>query len=74
VNIRHEVLDWFGLSRGVIPLRSVLMYYAIEIDSSLFLSGSLEVFSECLQDVSDVDLSYLYIVRESVQCLAGSRL
>jgi hypothetical protein len=62
VNIRYEVLDWFGLSHGVIPLRSVLMYYAIEIDSFLFLSGSLEVFSECLQDVSDVDLSSLYII------------
>jgi hypothetical protein len=65
VNIRHEILDWFGPSRGVIPLHSVLMYYAIEIDSSLFLSGFLKVFPECLQDVSDVDLSYLYIVEES---------
>jgi hypothetical protein len=37
VNTRHEVLDWFGPSRGVIALRPVLMYYAIEIDSSLFL-------------------------------------
>jgi hypothetical protein len=41
---RHEVLDWFRLSCGVIDLHSVLMYYAIEIDSSLFLSGSLGVF------------------------------
>jgi hypothetical protein len=39
VNTRHEVLDWFGLSCGVIALRPVLMYYAIEIGSSLFLSG-----------------------------------
>jgi hypothetical protein len=37
VNTRHEVLDWFRLSPGVIVIRPVLMYYAIEIDSSLFL-------------------------------------
>jgi hypothetical protein len=30
-------------SCGVIALRPVLMYYVIEIDSSLFLSGSLRV-------------------------------
>jgi hypothetical protein len=40
VNTRHDVLDWFGPSYGVIALRPVLMYYAIEIGSSLFLSGS----------------------------------
>jgi hypothetical protein len=40
VNTRHEILDWFGPSRGVITLRPVLMYYAIEIDFSLFLLGS----------------------------------
>jgi hypothetical protein len=39
-NTRHKVLDWFGPSHGVIALRPVLMYYAIEIGSSLFLSGS----------------------------------
>jgi hypothetical protein len=39
VNIRHTVLDWFGPSPKVIALRPVLMYYAIEIDSSLLLSG-----------------------------------
>jgi hypothetical protein len=44
VNTRHEVLDWFGPSRRVIALRPVLMYYAIEIGSSLFLSESLGVF------------------------------
>jgi hypothetical protein len=46
------------------------MYYAIEIGSSLFLSGSLGVFRGCLPDVSflafqgvlDVELSYLFIV------------
>jgi hypothetical protein len=41
VNTRHEVLDWFGPSRGVIVIRPVLMYYVIEIGSSLFLSGFL---------------------------------
>jgi hypothetical protein len=61
VNTRHEVLDWFGPSRGVIVLRPVLLYYAIEIGSSLFLSGSFGVF----QDVLDVDLSSVFIVRES---------
>jgi hypothetical protein len=35
MNIRHEVLDWFDPSRRVIALRSVLMYYTIEIGSSL---------------------------------------
>jgi hypothetical protein len=40
VNTRHEVLDWFEPSRGVIVIRPVLMYYAIEINSSLFLPGS----------------------------------
>jgi hypothetical protein len=68
VNIRHEVLDWFGPSRGVIAIRPVLMYYAIEIVSSLFLSGSFEGISGCLsrdfQDILDVDLSSLFIVGE----------
>jgi hypothetical protein len=44
VNIRYEVLDWFGPSHEVIALRPILMYYAIEIDSSIFLSGSFEGF------------------------------
>jgi hypothetical protein len=52
VNTRHEVLDWFGPSCGVIALRPVLMYYAIEIDYSLFLSGSFGVFQGCLPDCS----------------------
>jgi hypothetical protein len=39
-------LDWFGPSHGVIVLRPILMYYAIEIGSSLFLSGSFWVVSE----------------------------
>jgi hypothetical protein len=68
VNTRHEVLDWFGPSRGVIALRPVLMYYAIEIVSSLFLSGSFGGISGCLsrdfQDILDVDLSSLFIVGE----------
>jgi hypothetical protein len=60
VNTRHEILDWFGPSCGVIALRTVLMYYAIDIGSSLFLSGSFQIF----QDVLDVDLSSLFIVGE----------
>jgi hypothetical protein len=44
VNTRHRVLDWFERSREVIVLRPVLMYYAIEVGSSLFLSGSFGVF------------------------------
>jgi hypothetical protein len=44
------------------------MYYAIEIDSSLFLSESFPVlsrmFSPSFQYVLDVDLSYLFIVGE----------
>jgi hypothetical protein len=46
VNTKHEILDWFRPSRGVIALRPVLIYYAIEIDSSLFLSGSFGGFPE----------------------------
>jgi hypothetical protein len=69
VNTRHEVLNWFGPSRGVIALRPVLMYYAIEIDSSLFLSGYLgggvgDFFRILFGDVLDVDISSLFIVGE----------
>jgi hypothetical protein len=46
VNTRHEILDWFGPSRGVIVLRPVLMYYGIKITSSLFLSGSFGCFPQ----------------------------
>jgi hypothetical protein len=53
VNTRYEILDWFGLSFRVIALRSVLMYYAIEIDSSLFF-----------WDVLNVDVPSLFIVGE----------
>jgi hypothetical protein len=59
MNTRHEVLDWFGPSHRVITLRPVLMYYAIEIDSSLFLSVSFEGVSG---DVLNVDLFSLFIV------------
>jgi hypothetical protein len=62
MNIRHEVLEWFGRSRGVIAIRLVLMYYAIEIYSSFFLSGS---FGGGVEDVLDVDLSFLFIVVKS---------
>jgi hypothetical protein len=61
MNTRHEVLDWFGASRGVIALRLVLMHYAIEIVSSVFLSGCFGIFWY----VFDVDLSSLFIVGES---------
>jgi hypothetical protein len=64
VNIRYEVLYWFGPSRGIIALRPVLMYYDIEISSSLFL-GSFGGPSGYLSDVLDVNLSSLFIVRES---------
>jgi hypothetical protein len=40
------------------------MYYAIEIGSSLFLSGSLRVVPWNFQDALDVDLSSLFIVGE----------
>jgi hypothetical protein len=63
MNTRHEILDWFGPSRGVIALRPLLMYYAIEIDSSLFL-GYLGGFWGSFRIVFDVDLSFLFIVRE----------
>jgi hypothetical protein len=64
VNIRHKVLDWFRPSRGVIALRLVLMYYAIEIDSSLFLPGSFRGFSGSFGIVLDVYLFSLFIVEE----------
>ncbi len=54
-------LDWFGPSRGVIALRPILMYYAIEIDSSLSFFRDL---SEVFLDVLDVDLYSLFIVGE----------
>jgi hypothetical protein len=63
----HEVLDWFGPSCGVIATHPVLMYYAIEIGSSLFfqdISGSSGDFQGFLGDVLDVDLSFLFIVGE----------
>jgi hypothetical protein len=58
-------------SCGVIVIRPVLMYYDIEVDSSLFLSGSFPVLSgmfspsfQPFQDLLDVDLSSLFIVGE----------
>jgi hypothetical protein len=67
MNTRHEVLDWFGPSRGVIALHPVLMYYAIEIGSieigsSLFLSGSFWVLPGMFSDFSG-------IVRDFPGCL-----
>jgi hypothetical protein len=46
VNTRHEVLDWFRPSRGVMAIHLVLIYYVIGIGSSLFLSGSFGGVSE----------------------------
>jgi hypothetical protein len=69
MNIRRKVLDWFRHSCGVIVIRTVLMYYAIEIGSSLFLSGSFggvsEMFSifRIFRIILDVDLFSLFIVR-----------
>jgi hypothetical protein len=64
VNTRYGILDWFRPSYGVIALRTVLMYYAVEIDSHLFLLGSFRVFLRMLMIVFDVDLSSLFIVGE----------
>jgi hypothetical protein len=72
MNTRHDVFDWFRPLYGVIALRLVLIYYTIEIGSSLFLSGSFSDFQRsflrcppgCLQDVSGVDLSFLFIIEE----------
>jgi hypothetical protein len=44
VNTRHEVLDRSVSSCGVIALRPVLIYYAVEIGSPLFLLGSFGDF------------------------------
>jgi hypothetical protein len=54
MNRRHEVLDWFRPSCGVIAMHPILMSYAIEIG-----------FSLSFLDVFDVDLSFLFIVGES---------
>jgi hypothetical protein len=69
MNTRHNILDWFGPSHGVIVIYLVLMYYAIEIGSSLFLSRSFgglsdDVFSfgGCFLPPLDVNLFSLFIV------------
>jgi hypothetical protein len=64
MNTKHEILDWFWSSCGVITLHPILMYYAIEIGSSLFFSGSS---GDIFRVVLDVDLSSLFIVRELPQ-------
>jgi hypothetical protein len=64
MNTRHDVLYWFEPSLGVIALHPILMYYAIKIDSSLFFRYLLGVFSRIFRIVSDVDLSFLFIVGE----------
>jgi hypothetical protein len=53
VNIRHEILDWFSPSRGVIVLHPVLMYYALRL-----------VLPSFFRDLLDVDLPSLFIVGE----------
>jgi hypothetical protein len=71
VNTKYEVLDWFELSSGVIALRPVLMYYVIEIGSSLFFLGSFGCFSGnpsgflgLFWVVLNVNISSLFIVGE----------
>jgi hypothetical protein len=61
VNTRHEGLDWFGPSHRVIALHLVLMYYAIEIGSSLFISGSFRVFFEVVFWLSLMWIYPLYL-------------
>jgi hypothetical protein len=56
---KYEVLDWFEPSRGVITLRPVLMYYVIEIGSSLFLSGSFGGFPGIFRIVTEMSLGSL---------------
>jgi hypothetical protein len=69
MNTRHKVFRPVRPSRAVIALRLVLMYYAVEIGSSLFLSGYFLIvsgmFSSSFSLVLDVDLSSLFIVGES---------
>jgi hypothetical protein len=60
VNTRHKVLDLFGPSRGVIALRPVLMYYTIEICSSLFLLGSFEGFLDSFRGSFEKLLMWIY--------------
>jgi hypothetical protein len=66
VNTKHNVLDWFGPSHGVIDIRPVSIYYAIEIDSSIFFRDLSGVFPGFFLDplILDVNLSYLFIVGE----------
>jgi hypothetical protein len=71
MNIRHEILDWFGPSRGVIALRPVLMYYAIEIGSSLLFFQDLSDFLGCPRCGSILSI---YSRETVLQSLAGSRL
>jgi hypothetical protein len=63
VNTRHEVLTWFRPSHGVIGLRLVLMYYAIEISSSIFLLGFFGgLFEDAFSfwDVFSLPLMWIY--------------
>jgi hypothetical protein len=73
MNTRHEVLDLFRPSRGVIALRPVLMYYAIEIGSieigsSLFLSGSFQVLPGMFSDFSGIVQDFSRVSSESPRC------
>jgi hypothetical protein len=72
MNTRHDVLYWFGLSRGVIAIHLVLMYYTIKIGSSLFSFGIFRGllgdrfgdFSDVSGGLLDVDISSLFIIEE----------
>jgi hypothetical protein len=70
VNISHMILDWFRPSHEVIVIHVVLMYYAIEIDSSSFLLGPFRVFPRDVSDSFlyhlDMDLPSLFIVDGSL--------
>jgi hypothetical protein len=63
VNTIHEVLDCFKPSRGVIVSHRVLIYYAIEIDSPLFFSGS---FGVCRGSFSGMSLPESFMIFQDV--------
>jgi hypothetical protein len=62
ISYEHKTRDFklVGSSYGVITIRPVLMYYAIEIDSSLFLSGFF-LFSGDLSRMSPMWIYHLYL-------------
>jgi hypothetical protein len=74
VNTRYEVLDWFEPSHEVIVLHTVLMYYAIEIGSSLFLSSSFRDFQDFLHCLRCGSILSIYSQEITSYSLIGSRL